>query len=71
MCVTAVVNAIFIVGAACQSSLCPSTSNVAEEDGPSCSLIHRERLCDRWNCREKNKEQYLYSCDLLELSDTK
>ena len=49
----AAVNAKSTVGAVCQPSLCPSTGNIDEEDGPNCGLIHRERLCDRWSCREE------------------
>ena len=71
LCVTAVVGTNSTVGTVCQPRLCPSTSYIAEEDGLSCSLIDREWLCDRWSCRERNKDQYLYSCNLLEPSETK
>ena len=70
LCVTAVVDANSIVETVCQPGLCPSTGYVAEEDGPSCSLIHKEWLHDLWSCRERNNNQYLYSCDLLESSET-
>ena len=42
LCVTAVVAAHSIVGTVCQSGLCSSTSNVVDEDGSNCGLIHRE-----------------------------
>ena len=56
LCVTAVVNTNSIVETVCQPGLCPSTGNVVEEDGSSCSLIHREGLSDCWSCRERRME---------------
>ena len=51
MWMAAVVSAHSTVGTVCQPGLRPSTSNVVEEDGPSCGLIHR--LYELWSYREE------------------